>query len=404
MLMYVCTECIPERGIRDFIEGNRTSKECSYCDAKSTSPIAADLDDVADYINSCIAEEYDDAVNHLFYDSGEGGYQGEHCDTYDLLVEETELDLPKDGSGELLFALIERLPDKAWCDVAPYTLDDNQIAQYSWEHFCNVIRHQRRFFFSSSTHPYDREIYSPGKLLEHIIDYAQDLGLFITLPISSTLYRAREQGQLANLKTAQQLGPPPIKYAIQSNRMSPPGIVMFYGSNDTKTALREIVVNPGTFAVGEFQTCRSATILDLCAIPQVPSLFEAIPDSLEYRPRRIIKFLSHVAAEMSKPIARDGQIHIEYIPTQVATEYVREQTLWGGQTVDGIKYPSSVHPGQVSYVLFATQENLLPIPQEIDSKRLVHDDRWLKLVSSDPRVVTKEQIASWDRWGKSPSE
>ena len=167
---------------------------------------------------------------------------------------------------------------------------------------------------------------------------------------------------------------------------------MFYACDDPETALRETANEEGQFAVGCFETLRPATILDLTDIPPIPSLFQAISDSLEYLPREVLGFLNHIADEMSKPIQRDAQVHINYIPTQVVTEYVRSQLTSGNAQIDGIKFSSTVHPGHASYVIFATQESLIPAPA---GSRTSNTDRWLKLTTTSQNKVAKEHIRRW---------
>jgi hypothetical protein len=120
--------------------------------------------------------------------------------------------------------------------------------------------------------------------------------------------------------TAFALGPPPLEAAVQTNRMSPPGIVMTYVADDAETALAETANKPGRFALGEFVTERDALILDLTRLPHAPSIFAELPDSREYDPRVPLNFLHHVSRVISKPIARDDRAHVEYVPTQVVTE------------------------------------------------------------------------------------
>jgi hypothetical protein len=176
--------------------------------------------------------------------------------------------------------------------------------------------------------------------------------------------------------------------------MSPAGVVMFYGSDQGETALRETAqsLGPGTYALGEFSNARQIFLLDLANLPDIPSLFQEIPDSMEYNPRRVLQFLHHVSWEMSQPVERDGREHIEYVPSQVVTEFVRSTIREGGR-IDGIRYPSAVHRRAASYVLFAHQDNLV-VP---DDKRpsLRDDDRWLELVARAERQVSDEGLERW---------
>ena len=61
---------------------------------------------------------------------------------------------------------------------------------------------------------------------------------------------------------------------------------MFYGCDYPETALRETAKQPGQFAVGCFRTLRPTVVMDLTDIPPVPSIFEVISDSSDFRPPR----------------------------------------------------------------------------------------------------------------------
>ena len=84
--------------------------------------------------------------------------------------------------------------------------------------------------------------------------------------------------------------------------------------------------------------------------------------------------------EMSRRIERDDRVHIEYVPTQVVTEFIRAKVIWGESKVDGIRYASSVKKGHASYVFFADQSNVVGTPASG-----VADDGWLRLVDTRHR-------------------
>ena len=86
---------------------------------------------------------------------------------------------------------------------------------------------------------------------------------------------------------------------------------------------------------------------------------------------------------MSRPIARDDRIHVEYVPTQVVTEFLRSRVRRRRTVIDGIKYPSSVLPGRASYVLFANQDHVVVEPPDGESG----ETPWLKLVDVCRRSV-----------------
>ena len=389
---FVCTECIDDSGIRGFIEANNVKSRCSFCEA--TDSIAALLDEVTEHMKDSLEYEYDDALNWFVYDSEEGDYIGETWDSWDLLTEEIELDLPNDYNGILLRKIIDRLPQRTWCQADPYDVPGLEKVRYDWAWFSEVIMHRRRFFFENYESQPDSGKFSLGAFLEKVFHYAENYELFQLFPSRTKLFRARYQQPDTRLTSAEELGPPPKDRAVNANRMSPPGISMFYGCDYVETALRETAKTPGSFAVGCFETRRAATILDLTKIPPVPSIFELISERLGFRPREVLGFLNHVADEVSKPAQQDGRVHIDYIPTQVVTEFVRSKLTQEEARIDGIKYWSAVHPGYASYVIFAGQENLSPAPEE---PPVLFTDRWLELTYSCERNVLSEDIERWKR-------
>ncbi len=227
--------------------------------------------------------------------------------------------------------------------------------------FRRRIKHTGRFFLLS--HPTERAI------LEEVGRRCVAFGLVVTLPAGTRLIRARPQHG-RRWTTPAELGPPPDEEAIQSNRMSPPGISLFYAADDEATALDEMQ-NPGTYAVAEFEVLRPAAVVDLTRVPPVPSFFD-----LDARPSRSsLVFLSRCADEISRPIPRDDRIHLEYIPTQVVTEYFRRE--FREPQLLGVRYASSVRAGGVNTALFGGATSVVDgqpgFPLEAER-------RWLRLV------------------------
>jgi len=363
--------------------------------------IAAPFKDVAAHINESLYQEYDDAANCMSYVSADGGYQGQTWTTYELLTDVIALELPRDEDDSLFHALVDRLDGNAWCQRNPYSLTYFQETKFSWERFCQVVKHHRRYFFRDGEDQ-DREILSPGELLEAILDYAGKLGLIERVDRGALkVTRARFQRAGEKFESALDLGPPPLSKATQSNRMSPAGIVMFYGSDEAETALRETAqsLGAGTYALGEFSNGREIALLDLANLPDIPSLFCEIPDSMEYNPRRVLQFLHRVSREISQPDMRDGREHIEYAPSQIVTEFVRSRSTEDGR-IDGIRYPCAVHPGNASYVLFADQDNVATPTDERPTFR--GEDRWLELVARSERQVSAEDLGRWRQENASP--
>ena len=322
---------------------------------------------------------------------------GETWDTFELL--DGLLGLPNDDDHDtLLLTLCSGLGDETWCRRDPFSLAEHERLRISWEEFCDLVKHDRRFFFGDHRRSDDErqfddgQLYDPADLLTEMAEWCRDQNLARLLAAGTALYRARFQKSAETLTTARQLGPPPADKAIMSNRMSPPGIVMFYVSESPDTALRETANDEGGFMVAEFRTRRDAVILDLGAAPPIPSLFETIPDSLPYDPRVPTTFLRYFASDISRPIARDDRQRIEYIPTQIVTEYFRTHFQHDGKALEGIRYMSARHPGHYSLVLFSTQEDVMS-----DETPATGTNPWIELAGYDRTDVTIDDVARWLR-------
>ena len=126
-----------------------------------------------------------------------------------------------------------------------------------------------------------------------------------------------------------------------------------------------------------------AALLDLTDIPAIPGLFEYDPECGQYASGRALTFLHHVAEQISQPVARDDRVHIEYVPTQVVTEFLRSRVRWQRAGLDGIKYNSSAHPGHAAYAFFVNQDHVLTDLRDDMSE----ETPWLELIDMRHRSV-----------------
>ncbi|MGI9120390.1 MAG: RES family NAD+ phosphorylase [Acidimicrobiales bacterium] len=166
--------------------------------------------------------------------------------------------------------------------------------------------------------------------------------------------------------------------------MSPAGIPMFYGSEDPETALAELRLASLTrlATVGAWTTARPLRFLDLVDV-DVPSLFDMVGKSQ----RRWRLFLKAFADDVSLPASPSGAA-VDYVPTQVFTEYVR-QVLGGSDPVRGIRYRSAMRPQSVSWVLFVDAGGRTEGAPGWEA----HPGHWLALEASSVRRFQAE--ASW---------
>lgn len=406
---YICTGCFDDVDIRGFIDIHAVDTECSFCGVATSSDTVAPFQPVVEYIRTCLFREYDDATDWTFLDSDTREHMNVWYDAWDIL-ERVDLRLPRDQDNSLFEALAKDLSDDWWSEPNPFGISHQDQTRINWEWFCEVVKHQRRYFF----HDFDDHggfgIGYPSEVLNQILDYADSTGLITLVPEGLALFRARFEGQAPLFHTQDELGPPPKELAIKPNRMSPPGIPMFYAGDSVQTALKETADCPGSYAVGEFRTTRPCYILDFSNIPPIPGVFHRPSDNPNISPRDALIFLHHVVHEMSLPVQQnkrkcdvapnsalhgdDGYSHIDYVPTQVVTEFVRSTKTPDGRFVEGIKYPSSRHRGHSSFVIF---DPLLRVDCPSINDHGEAETGWLSLNEVIHRPVSRKNLVRWHK-------
>lgn len=378
---YVCAECIEDVALGELVTRNASSKKCTYCGSQSEKPIAAVLDIVTEYMVDCISSEYTDPAEELPWDGRDGGYLGEVYDIYELL-DEIGFDVANDELREDIYSSF--YCDKQWCKKDGQILSPSQKKIYGWREFKQAIKHKRRYTFWTMGDDHEEEwhpdYWPVGDMLRAIAFSAKKSGLIKQIQPETTIWRVRIHEEKEELVKDHDFAAPPIEVAIQSNRMSPAGVPMFYGAKDFETACQETVdsekMNGKLITGGCFMTVKPLNILDLVKIPGVPSFFNR--EAVDLSDNLI--FLHNFVRDLSKPIQRDGREHIEYVPTQAFTEYIRwEMKTNEGQPIDGVRYRSSKN-GKSCYVLFCKQDEC------IDNPKFPVVERWLKF---DPNSLIR---------------
>ncbi|WP_346186800.1 RES family NAD+ phosphorylase [Streptomyces osmaniensis] len=145
------------------------------------------------------------------------------------------------------------------------------------------------------------------------------LGLVRELPAGTRLWRALTHDEPHVDWSAQRLGTAPREYARQANRMSPAGIPMLYGAEDAGTAAHETVLRgeQDWAAAAVFETSAACTVVGFTELPVVPSLFD-LDRAVDRRP---LAFRRDFTAKLTSP-ARSTYEQIDYVPTQVVTDYL----------------------------------------------------------------------------------
>jgi hypothetical protein len=180
----------------------------------------------------------------------------------------------------------------------------------------------------------------------------ESLELVARMERGSKFVRAREHAASKKISLLKDIGPPPPESAAQS-RFSPAGIPMFYGAEDKDTARIETVSGRKHRMVtfGHFVSLRDLRVLDLRNLPPVPSIFEA-----DHERRAPLMFMHYFRKEVGKAVSKDGREHIEYVPSQVVSEYFRHVFRYNRRQLDGILYESVKNPGKWCVTLFLEKE------------------------------------------------
>lgn len=233
---------------------------------------------------------------------------------------------------------------------------------FTWERFSHQVKYETRYVFFrvlSSKSPNEPQNFFKNyhEILDYIGAISNELSLIQKIKKGTIFYRGRASSYMKKYDSVEDLGPPPNDKAIYSNRMSCAGIPLFYGALDRDTALAEIFdpsKAPVLISISKFEAIRDLHILDLTKLPQIPSLF----DEQQRDYRAPLLFLKSFLRDIAKPIFKDGREHIEYVPTQVMTEYFQHVFKFGNdKNLDGIYYPSSRSKPGISCVLFFNARN-----------------------------------------------
>jgi hypothetical protein len=322
-------------------ESAQDDEACDFCGESG----AAELDVLTEAFVQGLRTEYANADDEgVPYVSAEGGYQAAATwDTWDLVGQYYD-DFANDAVFE---AVRDAVGDRMWTEVGWQFLRYNEQLSYSWQSFCEQIKHKTRYVFWLARHDADEEEerwgeVPAGRILDQIGRHILDFDLVRDVPAGTDVWRAREvqdsEVTAAAGWGAADLGTAPREFARTSNRMSPAGIPMFYGAFDQDTAVQEVTRGKqGRLAVGTFGLSRSCMVVDFTRLPSVPSMF----DPERGHQRRTLLFLHQFVKQMAKPV-RDGYDQVDYVPTQVVAEFLLK-VFNPDNPVQGLIYPSALN-------------------------------------------------------------
>jgi hypothetical protein len=336
---HVCASCLTAPPLQAAIKNKLIQgQSCDFCEAKH----AASLDVLMEeHIMPAIFEQYNQAGNELHYENGE--YDGDPPDTHDFIE-----DLFFKTEASSCTALIDEIKNSIeftnWCKIDYYGMTSDEVRLFFWHKFSEVVKHSNRYFFADAV--LGEDIDNPNKTTTHFLSDLKTIieaELLTPLPGGIRFHRARIGSE--RYSTLTELGAPPYKTATHANRMSPAGVSMLYGAFDGGTAKCEVgpLNNDQFVSLALIATTRDTRVIDFCKLPEPPSFFE-----LGQRERRFLcNFLHDFVKDLRAPVEKDGREHIDYVPTQVLTEFLKSS-----MPIDGMIFPSAKREGGQCIVLW----------------------------------------------------
>ncbi len=370
----VCSDCVGDYALKNYIIENGESDTCSYC---SNETICISGEELIGEIMSGIFYEYEKAINVMSVEKGE--YKNaDTWGTYDLIYDHLAYDMELDD--DLLDDVYNTIEDDIWCERDPYRLRENSEKLSLWDEFCKMVKEKTRYVFFRMPERDEYNEDAPFTVLDYIGEKVEKLALIEEVPSNTRFFRARMHNEEETFEFPKDICSPP-SHKAKSNRMSAEGISIFYGANNTRTSILEIYDPKYTFVtVAEFFNLRQLIILDLTKIGPItfPSLF----DRKNRENRQAILFLRKLNENIVRPI--DTMESIEYIPAQIVAEYFRYIYLYRGIHIDGIKYGSSKDDNGICYALFFNNKQC-----KESNERFRFEQQELKLV---PDSITKYRV------------
>ncbi len=343
----VCPDCVEDEYLKELIRKNSDECRCDYCGNQTRRHSAASVEVIMPAVASALGYFYAEPNEAgVPYD---GGWVFEPTDTADALM-----GIPLVCHDDLFEDIASSFENTCWISAAEgdwASSHRNQEWSWAWRVFAEKVKCQSRYFFMSSRGvAEDVHRSTPLDVLGLVGDMASKVGLLESLPKGSSLYRVRERVGDADWPTCEeQLGAPPSHLA-NAGRMNPAGISYLYMSTTQGGALTEVLRGPPCrAAVATFSVVDALSVLDLTRLPALPSIF----DEAQRRVREVVIFLEDFVADICQPVQKDGREHINYVPSQVVSEYFAQVFKTpDGRPLDGIVYPSAVSPGCVNVALF----------------------------------------------------
>ncbi|MCC7505493.1 MAG: RES domain-containing protein [Saprospiraceae bacterium] len=362
----ICSKHFEDPLVISHIKSSGQKIKCAICKKKA---ICVEVRDLAEVLEEAVLSEYDDPYSRgapydkeqTFYEDRFPGISVSY--TEEVLQGEFGVD---DGD---IAADIAAFFEHAYLSTQSiWTPEEHERLIDGWQEFKEVIKHKIRFLFFRPEHrkrfenPYG-DFVNPFDILDEVCSAITRLNLITRFPIRQLkIFRAQQHTTGEKIGYAKRLGSPP-GYLAKDNRMSPAGISMFYGAFDPDTCFYEVADTSWTgseITTGTFTNLKALNLIDFTKFKGVPSLL----DKSSRGKRAVAKFIQSFLRDVAIPIKPDDKI-LDYIPTQVVTEYLR-YVLSTKMKVHGLIYRSVKNPGGKCVVLFVDNDQIVEDRPEIE--------------------------------------
>ncbi|KIL34548.1 hypothetical protein SD71_18915 [Cohnella kolymensis] len=215
------------------------------------------------------------------------------------------------------------------CDKE-YLLNYSILGEFSWEDFAKAIKTENRF------HSKHLNI----TLLFDYLDYLKKAYKKDTI-----FYRARISDK--NGFPNEKMGAPP-KGVASAGRVNPEGVSYLYLGNDRTTTLNEVRAGLHDFVtIATFKLSEDINVVDLTRIDKISAF-----SGLDFTQHAINKpNLVKMNNDISKPLRRQDS-HLDYLPTQYISEYIKTIKFKDGTVCCGIEYKSTMNKGGYNLAIF----------------------------------------------------
>ncbi|MDV7419099.1 RES domain-containing protein [Acinetobacter baumannii] len=343
----ICYECVKDKYLAKVILENSVSKKCSYCDKKFRSKKAATYNFIMNKIYQTIFNYYGNADNlNIPFDEGEWVVGSTSIE--DVLFEinpgwDDNFSIDLANSADPWLYLVKHSKGD-WLEIP-----ESETLLYSWDSFKNQILYKTRYLFLNEPNDdfADNQIIPVSSMLNALEKLCIELNLIKTVKKNSFFYRVRSHSKEESFSEFDHMGVAPLRIAT-AGRMNPAGIPYFYIADSSLTAKLEVIKDQEHWSCAKFKLKKDIEVIDFSYLPEIPSIFEIE----KYENRQKIIFLHDLVEDMSKPVGPDEKDHIDYIPTQVVSEFFRYRFK---PIVKGIKYKSVKNPKGLNIAFFESE-------------------------------------------------